>query len=117
LDIIDQCNRIEDHIRHYGGGEETFRENWRFQDNVVLNLERLGEAVNRLSVGLTLRHPEVNWSGVVGTRIVIAHHYWKLDMDSIWLTATQDVPDLKAKFERILDELEEPQNRENQLSG
>ncbi|MDR3282599.1 MAG: hypothetical protein LBS92_03185 [Candidatus Methanoplasma sp.] len=54
---------------------------------------------------------------VAELRGVIAHRYWKLDMGSVWLAAAQDVPGLKTKFERVLDELEEPPNRKNQLSG
>ncbi|MDR3206405.1 MAG: DUF86 domain-containing protein [Candidatus Methanoplasma sp.] len=112
--MIDQCNRIEDHLRYYGEEEETFKENWRFQDNVILNLERIGEAANNLPGGLILRHPEINWSGIIGIRVTIAHHYWRLDMDLIWITAAQEVPKLKAMLESILGELEEAKREKYQ---
>jgi len=59
-DIIELCNRIEEDIQYYGEDEEIFMGNRRYQDNVILNLERFGEAVNNLSVGLTLRHQEID---------------------------------------------------------
>jgi len=84
---------------------ETFKNNRRYQDNVILSLERFGEAVNNLSVGLTLKHPEIDWSGIVGLRIMIAHHYWKLDLNQIWLTAAEEIPLFKKQFKAILEEL------------
>jgi len=104
-DIIEQCNWIEDHIRFYGENMETFLSNRRYQDNVVLSLERFGEAVNNLSVKLTTKHPEIDWPGIVGLRIIIAHHYWKLDLNQIWHTAVEEMPVFKNQFEAILDEL------------
>lgn len=37
IDIIEQCNWIEDHIRFYGEDVEIFMNNKRYQDNVILS--------------------------------------------------------------------------------
>lgn len=61
--------------------------------------------MNNLSVGLTARYPEIDWPGIIGLRIVIAHHYWKIDLNQIWYTVTEEIPLFKRQFKIILGEL------------
>jgi uncharacterized protein with HEPN domain len=36
----------------------------------------------------------------------IIHDYFGVDIDTFWLTAKQDIPQLKEEIERIIEELE-----------
>lgn len=42
------------------------------------------------------RFPEVPWRDVSRLRIVLAHHYHRVDPDQVWSMATQEVPALAA---------------------
>ena len=57
-------------------------------------LEIIGEAANLLTEETTSRHPEVPWSDVSRLRIVLAHHYRRVDPDQVWAIATTNVPEL-----------------------
>ena len=57
-------------------------------------LEIIGEASNQLSEEFTAAHADVPWSDVVALRILLAHHYHRVDVDQVWKIATTAVPDL-----------------------
>ena len=57
-------------------------------------LEIIGEASNQLSAEFTAAHADVPWSDVVALRILLAHHYHRVDVDQVWNIATMAVPDL-----------------------
>ena len=57
-------------------------------------LEIVGEASNSLSDAFKRAHPEVAWRDVAALRILLAHHYHRIDLDQVWQIATGSVPDL-----------------------
>jgi uncharacterized protein with HEPN domain len=58
------------------------------------NLAVLGEAAKALSPELRARFPEVPWRNVIAQRNVVVHGYHSLNVNSLWTTARQDIPDL-----------------------
>lgn len=73
-----------------------------FDDDPILRraaerlLEIIGEASNLLGDEVTGRYPEVPWQDIGRLRILLAHHYHRVDPDQVWAIATADVPDLVA---------------------
>lgn len=61
-------------------------------------LEIIGEASNALSDGCRDEHPEVAWRDITALRILLAHHYHRIDPDQVWQIATRAVPDLAARL-------------------
>jgi uncharacterized protein with HEPN domain len=57
-------------------------------------LEIIGEASNQLSDEFRASHPDVPWSDVVALRVLLAHHYHRIDVEQVWTIATVSVPDL-----------------------
>ncbi|HEV7721605.1 MAG TPA: HepT-like ribonuclease domain-containing protein [Iamia sp.] len=57
-------------------------------------LEIIGEASNALSDELHAAHPEVAWRDITALRILLAHHYHRIDPDQVWQIATGSVPAL-----------------------
>jgi uncharacterized protein with HEPN domain len=74
----------------------AFLEDVKTQSAVLHQLLIMGEAVKRLSAGYRDRHPEIPWSLIAGMRDKLIHGYDIVDLDEVWKTATQDVPDLLA---------------------
>jgi uncharacterized protein with HEPN domain len=57
-------------------------------------LEIIGEASNALSDDFKASHDEVAWADVIALRILLAHHYHRIDLDQVWQIATDAVPEL-----------------------
>lgn len=50
------------------------------------------------------RHPEVEWADIAAFRNIAVHEYFAIQWPIVWVTATKEVPELKAKVEAILRE-------------
>ena len=61
-------------------------------------LEIIGEAANSLSDQATGRFPEIGWRDLARLRIVLAHHYQRVDPEQVWTIAIGDVPALAARL-------------------
>ncbi|MEX0646970.1 MAG: DUF86 domain-containing protein [Balneolaceae bacterium] len=93
------------HIQHFldGVSEEEFYENIEKQDAVLRRLEIIGEAVKHLSDEIRENHPDVPWRQIAGMRDIIIHEYFGVTLEMIWIVATEDILDLKAKVEEIIE--------------
>ncbi len=75
-------------------GKQAFEGDRIAQQAIAYNLAVLGEAARALSPELRERHPRVPWREVISQRNVVVHEYHRLDLDSLWVTATEDIPSL-----------------------
>ena len=57
-------------------------------------LEIIGESANTLSEDFRARHPGVPWRDIIGLRVVLAHHYHRVDPSQVWVIASTEVPRL-----------------------
>jgi uncharacterized protein with HEPN domain len=90
-------------IEHFtAGGPSEFFSDLKTQSAVIRQIEIIGEAVKKLSGGLTAAHPHVPWRQIAGTRDRLIHAYFRVDLDSVWSMVTQDLPPLKAEVQKIL---------------
>ena len=62
-------------------------------------LEIIGEAAATLSDTTTIVYPDVPWRDLSRLRIVLAHHYHRVDPEQVWVIATVEVPALAATLE------------------
>ncbi len=72
------------------------------QAAVLHHLTVIGEAANRLSPELKLRHPAIPWAQVIGARNRIVHEYFGLDWELLWTTASEEVPVLRVQAADLL---------------
>ncbi len=63
----------------------------------------IGEAVKRLSPGLTEAYPDVLWSDLARFRDVLVHQYFGLEDQIVWDAATTIVPALLATVAAIIE--------------
>ena len=62
-------------------------------------LEIIGEAAATLSDTTTSVYPDVPWRDISRLRIVLAHHYHRVDPEQVWVIATVEVPALAATLD------------------
>jgi uncharacterized protein with HEPN domain len=88
-------------------GREVFLQTPMIQDAVIRNFEIIGEATKRLSTGLRAAYPNAPWQQIAGFRDVLIHDYLKVNLNRVWVVIEQDLPELKAIVEDILQDFEQ----------
>lgn len=69
-------------------------------------VEIIGEAAASLSDDFRAAHPDVDWRGPAGIRVILAHRYFGIDVDVVREAVVNDVPALAKEVARILGELD-----------
>jgi uncharacterized protein with HEPN domain len=64
-------------------------------------LETLGEAANHVSLATQAQLRSIEWSKIVGLRNKLAHDYGEILAQRVWLIATDNVRELRARLVSI----------------
>jgi len=78
------------------------------QDAVIRNLEVIGEASNNVEKGFpefAAAHPALPLAFAYQMRNAIAHGYFKVDLQIVWTTIQNDLPDLHGRVQRAVAEI------------
>ena len=89
LDILDASDRI---ARLVARGHAAFDDDESLQPAIERMLEIIGESANALSEEVCGDLTGIDWEDIRRLRIVLAHHYHRVDPDQVWTMATQEVP-------------------------
>jgi uncharacterized protein with HEPN domain len=65
-------------------------------------LEIIGEAASKLNPETRDRHPEIPWPQIIGMRNRLIHAYFDINLDRMWDTLKEDLPDLIRTLEQVL---------------
>jgi uncharacterized protein with HEPN domain len=87
-----------------GMDKQRFLADRRTQQAVAMNLIIIGEIVSKLlskHADLEDRHPDIPWRSMRGMRNRIAHGYFQLDLEVVWLTVQTALSDLDHKITSI----------------
>lgn len=69
---------------------------------VVRAIEIVGEAASRVSIEARDWSPDIPWRAIVGMRNRVVHAYFSIDRDVVWITVTQELPQLLPALEAAL---------------
>jgi uncharacterized protein with HEPN domain len=61
---------------------------------VVRAIEIFGEAASRLSEDTRRAAPNIPWAAIVGMRNRLAHAYFDINKDIVWVAASREIPEL-----------------------
>ena len=63
---------------------------------------QIGELVGRLSDEFIEEHNDVPWHAIKAMRNLHAHDYERVDLEIVWDTLTNEIPELKETIEKML---------------
>ncbi len=72
------------------------------QDAVIRNFEVIGEASRNIEWDhpeFSARHPELPLAFSYEMRNALAHGYFKVDLEIVWKTVLNDIPNLQSRVE------------------
>jgi uncharacterized protein with HEPN domain len=90
-DILEAAGQVATAI---GPGRDAWEEDRLRQLAVERLLEIIGEAASALSDEFRARYPGIPWRDIIGLRVVLAHHYHRVDPGQVWAIAAAEVPRL-----------------------
>jgi len=67
-------------------------------------LEAAGEAAGRVSEPTRLQLPQVPWGAIVHMRHRLVHEYFRINLDILWQTIVEDLPELLPLLRHALEE-------------
>jgi len=100
LDAISDVDKFTENIP-----KERFYENKEKQYAVLRALEIIGEATKNLSRESKERHPQIPWKDIAGMRDKLIHEYFGVNLDLVWETIKNKLPELKKQISEILAEI------------
>lgn len=69
---------------------------------IVRAVEIIGEAASKVSADCRSECSEVQWPAIIAMRNRLIHAYFDIDLDRVWETVTDDLPELITKLEAAL---------------
>ena len=96
------CDRIQLFIE--GLDLNEFASDFMCQDAVIRRIEIIGEASSKIDLSFQENHLDIPWHRLRGMRNRLINDYNEIDIELVWQTIQNDVPDLKKKIEKILED-------------
>ncbi len=106
-DIVEAADAIGEFVA--GLERDAFPGNDLLRSAVLQKLTIIGEAAARLPPLFREHHDDIPWADITAFRNIAVHAYFAVDWSIVWVTATQDAPELREKVAAILEaEYEDP---------
>lgn len=104
----DYCMMVNQTIARFGDSFEDFISDNDFKNSVSMSLLQIGELVPRLSDEfIAATSSKIPWRNMKNMRNLFAHDYDSMNVEIIWLTAREDIPQLMKFCKPYKDEYEQ----------
>lgn len=100
-DMIEAIEKIEAYTKNLD--LPAFLDDSKTLDAVVRNFEILGEAANQLPQEFRDNNETVPWHKIISVRNRVIHGYFGVDYHILWKVIQQNLEELKAEIERLLE--------------
>jgi len=102
-DILDSSQKIMTYTENFT--YEEFIADSKTIDAVIRNYEIIGEASNRLPDSIKDSMNSIDWFRIRGFRNRVAHQYFGIDYEIVWLLRDTYLTELISKIEDLLSTL------------
>ncbi len=102
--ILQAIERIHRYVEDQD--EVAFLEDEKTQDAVIRNFEIIGEAANNIKrhhAEFVRQHAEVPLNFAYEMRCALAHGYFKIDLEIVWRSIHNDLPELYEQIRQLID--------------
>ncbi len=103
-DIVEGAEKIERFTD--GMSYEEFERDEKTVDAVLRNLEVIGEAAKNVPEDVRREYSEVPWAEMAGMRDKLIHGYATIELEIVWTTVEEDVPELIPALNAVMDDLD-----------
>lgn len=94
-------------IRRFSNGYESadaFFADEIIYDAVLMNFIVIGEISNRLSEQLKAKNNHIQWAKIKSFRNIVAHNYFGVDAEEVWLIIADTLPTFEKQITQILED-------------
>ncbi len=102
-DILEAVERIQNYTEELSF--EDFTGDNITIDAVLRNLEVIGEAASQVPAEVREKYKNIPWRDIQDFRIVVAHHYWKVNQKIVWDIVENKLGTLRKQVEIIIKEI------------
>ena len=100
--MLAYCDEIEGTLSYFGRDKSRFETDYIMRYALAMPLQQIGELATHITGTFISAHCDVPWKQIKGMRTWFAHQYWDMSWDQIWVTLTEDVPELKKQLEDLI---------------
>lgn len=100
--MMKYCSDIGYLMDKYNSDIDTFKTDISFQYACNMCIIQIGELVSRLSDEFLEKNKQIPWHAIKGMRNLHAHDYDRVDLDIVWNTLREDIPDLYKQLEDMI---------------
>lgn len=94
--ILRYCNNISELIERFGKNIQNFKTDIAYRDSVSMNILQIGELAGKLTEDYRAETKDtIPWTAIKSMRNFFAHNYGNMDLNVIWSTAIQNIPEVK----------------------
>lgn len=101
--MLKRCKEVDEAILYFDNSYETFTSDCIFLNATSFPILIIGELSTKLSDVFKERNETIPWNALRAMRDLIVNEFCEMNKDSIWQTATKDIPELKKFCESVID--------------
>ncbi|MBA7518350.1 hypothetical protein ES705_10420 [subsurface metagenome] len=98
LDAIEKAQRFVENLSY-----EEFTKDDKTVFAVVRALEIIGEAAKNITDNNRKKNPDVPWKDMSEMRDILIHDYFGVDMETVCLTVTERITEIKPLIQKMLE--------------
>ena len=102
-DIIECAEKINVYTK--GITWQKFSEDEKTKDAVIVRIQIVGEAIRNLPSEFKRNYKNIDWKKYIKLRNIYIHNYFGLDSRRLWKTAMNEIPEIKERVLKILEDL------------
>lgn len=103
LHIVSHIEGVFAAQKRFGNDYAAFSSDKDYFNSVCMNLLQIGELANHLSGEFKSAYTDIPWRNIIGLRNIVVHGYGQLDIETVWTTITDDIPELYQKCKSIIE--------------
>jgi len=103
MKIVQYTDEIDGTISRFSLDLNKLKSDYVAKNAIAMCILQIGELVTKLTDEFKKNHTGVPWKDIIGMRTIAAHRYGSIDLEMLWTTVTDRVPELRDYCESIIE--------------